>query len=149
MWKESFCPSRVTTRRCGQRGSRPQLPRPRSQPSRLRSQPSRRAPREVLENTTAAEGVSTGEQQWSTDYATVTQAESTAETASVFCRGAAQNDAEAAFSSFQARHKDARALITQQSGPQSRVRARYDRRRGNCSPRRRAGRRAIRDRAAR
>jgi hypothetical protein len=67
------------------------------------------AARETLENTTAAEGVSAGEQQWSTDYAAVAQAESAAQTASVFRRSAAQKDAEEARSRFQATHKAAPA----------------------------------------
>jgi hypothetical protein len=60
------------------------------------------AAREILENATAADGVSAGEQQWTTDYAAVAQAEPAAQTASVLRRSAAQKDAEAARSRFQA-----------------------------------------------
>jgi conjugative relaxase-like TrwC/TraI family protein len=67
------------------------------------------AAREILENTTAAEGVTAGEQQWSTDYAAVARAESAAQTASAFRRSAAQKDAEAARSRFQTTHKTAPA----------------------------------------
>jgi hypothetical protein len=67
------------------------------------------AAREILENTTAAEGVSTGTEQWTNDYTAVAQAEAAADSASVFRRGAAQKDAEAARSAFQARHQAAPA----------------------------------------
>lgn len=60
--------------------------------------------RELLQEQTAAESIDAGETQWTTDYAAVRQAEEAVETASVFRRGAAQKDAEAARDRFRSRH---------------------------------------------
>jgi conjugative relaxase-like TrwC/TraI family protein len=65
--------------------------------------------RESLERDTAAEGVKSGEQKWSADYAAVERAEEAAESASMFRRQAAQKDAEKAREGFEARHNVAPA----------------------------------------
>lgn len=63
--------------------------------------------RETLENATASGAVEAGEREWNTDYDAVQRADAAAASASVFRRQAAQNDATAARTRFQGRHKAA------------------------------------------